>query len=530
VAAPEKHLILDASAIINFWIAPEAASPFASLVQAAEESSVRLWIVAASIPTLEYVTVRRLKEREVPAADARRMVKQLLENLLSRVDVLSCFGFEQKEIHSRATDFEDAQTAAAARSLAGQAVCMVTEDASFDTLGEITRRTPAEALAWIAEEQSVPTPDAPLPFIDLAAQQAVLRPSIERGIETVLRHGQYIMGPEVKELEHKLAAYVGVKHCITASSGTDTLLIAMMALGIGAGDEVITTPFTFIATGEMIALIGAKPVFVDIDAQTYNIDPSKIEAAITPQTKAIMPVSLYGQCADMDAINAIADKHGLPVIEDAAQSFGATYKGRKSCALSTIGSTSFFPSKPLGGYGDGGALFTNDDTLAKTMREIRVHGQDRRYHHPRIGINGRLDTLQAAILLAKLERFDWEVAQRQRVGAGYTAQITEHCPSITTPHIEAHNTSVFAQYSILVENRDQVANQLNEQGIPTAVHYPVPLNQQPAYQELSDGGPTPTSGNIACRVMSLPMGPDLSEPEQSRIISALALAVAKINS
>ena len=522
MAAPEKHLILDASAIINFWMAPEAASPFASLVQAAEESVVRLWIVATSIPTLEYVTVRRLKEREVPAADARRMVKQLLENLLSRVEVLSCFGFEQKEIHRRATDFEDAQTAAAARSLAGQAVCMVTEDASFDTLGEITRRTPAEALAWIAEEQSVPTPDAPLPFIDLAAQQAVLRPSIERGIETVLRHGQYIMGPEVKELEHKLAAFVGVKHCIAASSGTDTLLIAMMALGIGPGDEVITTPFTFIATGEMIALIGAKPVFVDIDPRTYNIDPSKIEAAITPKTKAIMPVSLYGQCADMDSINVIADKHGLPVIEDAAQSFGATYKGRKSCALSTIGSTSFFPSKPLGAYGDGGALFTDDAALAKAMREIRVHGQDRRYHHPRIGINGRLDTLQAAILLAKLERFDWEVEQRQRIGAGYTAMLKASDAKTITPYIEAYNTSVYAQYTIQVDDRSALAKRLDDAGVPTAVHYPIPLHLQPAFQGFGYAtGDFPVAALIAAKVLSLPMGPDLKDSDQASIVACL---------
>ena len=366
-------------------------------------------------------------------------------------------------------------------------------------------------------------------FIDLKTQQDHIRPALELNIHRVLANGQYIMGTEVAQLEEKLAAFVGVKYCISASNGTDTLLIAMMALGIGPGDEVITTPFTFIATGEMIALLGATPVFVDIDPRTYNIDPGKIEAAITPKTKAIMPVSLYGQCADMDAINAIADKHGLPVIEDAAQSFGATYKGRKSCALSTIGSTSFFPSKPIGGYGDGGALFTNDDTLAKAMKEIRSHGQDRRYHHPRIGINGRLDTLQAAILLAKFERFDWEVEQRQKVGAAYTAQITEHCPGITTPHIEAHSTSVFAQYSILIENRDQVAKQLNEQGIPTAVHYPVPLNQQPAYKERSGGGPTPISGDIAHRVMSLPMGPDLSETDQLRIIAALSLAIMPSN-
>ena len=522
MAAPEKHLILDPSAIINFWMAPEAASPFASLVQAAEESVACLWIVAASIPTLEYVTVRRLKERGVPAADARRMVRQLMENLFRRVEVLSCFGFEQKTIHSRATDFEDAQTAAAARSLAGRAVCLVTEDAAFDTLGEIVRRTPAEALVWLAEAATAPSPAVPLPFIDLAAQQAALRPSIERGIETVLRHGQYIMGPEVKQLEDKLAAYVGVKHCITASSGTDTLLIAMMALGIGAGDEVITTPFTFIATGEMIALLGAKPVFVDIDPRTYNIDPTKIEAAITPKTKAIMPVSLYGQCADMDAINEIANRHGLPVIEDAAQSFGATYKGRKSCALSTIGSTSFFPSKPLGGYGDGGALFTDDDALAKAMREIRVHGQDRRYHHPRIGINGRMDTLQAAIVLAKLERFDWEVEQRQKVGAGYTAMLKESCSTIVVPYIEPHNASVYAQYTIQAANRDETAKRLNAGGIPTAVHYPVPLHQQPAFQGFGNKiGDFPLAEQAASRVLSLPMGPDLTPRDQARIAECL---------
>lgn len=362
-------------------------------------------------------------------------------------------------------------------------------------------------------------------FIDLKAQYHALKPLIDARIQRVLDHGQYIMGPEVKELEVRLAAYVGVKHCIAASSGTDTLLIAMMALGIGPGDEVITTPFTFVATGEMIALIGATPVFVDIDPRTYNLDPAKIEAAITSKTRAIMPVSLYGQVADMDAINAIASARGLPVIEDAAQSFGATYKGRKSCALSTIGSTSFFPSKPLGGYGDGGALFTDDDALAKAMREIRVHGQDRRYHHPRVGINGRLDTLQAAIILAKMERFPWEVEQRQKVGAGYTAMLQAECPSVVTPYLEPHNASVFAQYSILVANRDGVIKSLNEQGIPTAVHYPVPLNQQPAYKANCGGGATPISDDIAARVMSLPMGPDLSEADQRRIVSVLRTAL-----
>lgn len=361
-----------------------------------------------------------------------------------------------------------------------------------------------------------------IPFIDLKAQYQALKPQIQDRINRVLEHGQYIMGPEVNELEDKLAAYVGVKHCIAASSGTDTLLIAMMALGIGPGDEVITTPFTFIATGEMIALLGAKPVFVDIDPRTYNIDPTRIEVAITPKTKAIMPVSLYGQCADMDAINAIAEQHGLPVIEDAAQSFGATYKGRKSCALSTIGSTSFFPSKPLGGYGDGGALFTDDDALAKAMKEIRVHGQDRRYHHPRIGINGRLDTLQAAIVLAKMERFDWEVEQRQRVGAGYTALLSEQCPRVVVPYIAPGNTSVYAQYTIQIDDRDAVAKRLNAEGIPTAIHYPVPLHRQPAYQCFGYSvGDFPAAERASSMVLSLPMGPDLVSPDQARIASCL---------
>jgi UDP-2-acetamido-2-deoxy-ribo-hexuluronate aminotransferase len=361
-----------------------------------------------------------------------------------------------------------------------------------------------------------------IPFIDLKTQYEILKPQIQARINAVLEHGQYIMGPEVQELEVKLASYVGVKHCITASNGTDTLLIAMMALGIGNGDEVITTPFTFVATGEMIAILGAKPVFIDIDPRTYNIDPEKIEAAITPKTRAIMPVSLYGQCAEMDAINVIAAKHGLPVIEDAAQSFGAIYKGKKSCALSTIGSTSFFPSKPLGGYGDGGALFTDDDALAKAMREIRVHGQDRRYHHPRIGINGRLDTLQAAILLAKLDRFSWEVGQRQRVGARYTALLSD-VAGIVTPYLAPHNTSVYAQYSILIDNRDEVAKRLNSLGIPTAIHYPVPINKQPGYKALHSGYETPISDDIAHHVMSLPMGPYLTAADQDRIVEALCL-------
>lgn len=364
-------------------------------------------------------------------------------------------------------------------------------------------------------------------FIDLKTQYRQLKLAIDRRIQTVLDHGTYIMGPEVAELEGQLAAYVGAKHCVAVASGTDALLIAMMALGVQAGDEIITTPFTFIATGEMIALIGAKPVFVDIDAKTYNLDPAKLEAAITPRTKAIMPVSLYGQCADFDAINEIACKHGLPVIEDAAQSFGANYKGRKSCALSLIGCTSFFPSKPLGCYGDGGACFTNDDSLAKLMREIRVHGQDRRYHHPVIGVNGRMDTIQCAVLLAKMPSFPDEVAARAKIGARYSALIDEVCPRARPPYIEPHNSSVYAQYTVEVDQRDIVQQKLQSAGIPTAVHYPTPLHLQPAFAHLGCGvGSFPVAERAANRVMSLPMHPFLRSDDQQTIVACLSDALA----
>lgn len=358
-----------------------------------------------------------------------------------------------------------------------------------------------------------------IPFIDLATQQQRIKPDLDRRMQAVLSHGQYIMGPEVGELEEKLAAYCGVSHAIAVSSGTDALLIAMMALGIGPGDEVITSPFTFIATGEMIALLGAIPVFVDIDPKNYNLDPSLIEAAITPKTKAIMPVSLYGQCADFDVINEIATKYNLPVIEDACQSFGATYRGRKSCALSTIGCTSFFPSKPLGCYGDGGACFTSDDVLAKRMRQIMSHGQDRRYHHPLLGINGRLDTLQAAVLLAKLEIFDEEVAARERIGTRYSELLAG---TVVTPYVAPGSSSVYAQYTIQVEKRDEVAKKLQEQGIPTAVHYPVPLHLQSVFSGLIKLVESfPVSEAISTRVMSLPMHPYLVENDLVAITDAV---------
>lgn len=361
-----------------------------------------------------------------------------------------------------------------------------------------------------------------IPFIDLAAQQEKIRSSLNRRINNVLAHGKYILGPEVQELEERLADYVGVKHCIACANGTDALLIALMGLGIGSGDEVITTAFTYVATGEVIARLGATPVFVDIDERTYNIDVHKLEAAITDRTKAVMPVSLYGQCADFDAVNAIAEKYRLPVVEDGAQSFGATYKGHRSCGLSTVGCTSFFPTKPLGCYGDGGAVFTDDDELAKAMDMIHRHGQDRRYHHVRMGLNSRLDILQAAVLLAKLEIFDEEVRLRGEIGARYS-KLLSGAEGVITSYIEAHNTSVYAQYTVRVKNRDMAQAKLKEAGIPTAVHYPITLNQQPMFGYLGQGtGSVPVAEQAAREVMSLPMSAWLKDEDMMRVVEALS--------
>jgi UDP-2-acetamido-2-deoxy-ribo-hexuluronate aminotransferase len=354
------------------------------------------------------------------------------------------------------------------------------------------------------------------PFIDLQTQQDAIRPELERRIAAVLAHGQYIMGPEVRELEERLEAYIGATHAITVASGTEALLISMMALGIGRGDEVITTPFTFVATVETIVLLGATPVFVDVEADTCNIDVSHVKGKITSRTKAIIPVSLYGQAGDMDELTAVAD--GIPVIEDAAQSFGAEYKGRKSCNLSAVACTSFFPSKPLGCYGDGGAIFTSDDTIAQACREIRVHGQSKRYVHSRVGVGGRMDTLQCAIVLAKLGRFDWEIGRRVAIGKRYNQLMDAR--GIERVVQRSDRTSVYAQYTVMMDDRVGVQERLKERGIPTAVHYPVPLNEQPAYAHL-DSGATPVSKGLSRRVLSLPMYPDLDEATQERICAAL---------
>ena len=358
-------------------------------------------------------------------------------------------------------------------------------------------------------------------FIDLKTRHQLIGDKINARIHKVMDHGQFILGPEVRNLEQKLAEYVGVKHCVAVSSGTDSLLIALMTIGVGAGDEVITVPYTWISTAEVIALLGAKPVFVDIRTDTWNMDEAQLESAITDKTKAIMPVSIYGQCPDMDAINAIAEKYNLPVIEDAAQSFGSTYKDKKSCNLSTIGSTSFFPSKPLGCYGDGGALFTNDDELAEKFRWIRVHGQERKHHHPILGLNGRMDTLQAAILLEILEVFPGEVARRQKIGERYSSNLN-NLIGIETPSIDEENTSVFAQYTILSQNREDIQNNLKENDVPSVSYYSVPLHLQPVFENLGHKvGDFPIAEKVANQCLSLPMSPYLKKNDQNQIIEII---------
>lgn len=364
-------------------------------------------------------------------------------------------------------------------------------------------------------------------FIDLKTQYRRYKADIDRRMAEVLAHGQFIMGPEIGELEAALAAFVGVKHCITVSSGTHSLEIALRALGIGPGDEVVTVPFTWISTAEVIGLVGARPVFVDIEPATFNMNVDLLEAAITPRTKAIVPVSLFGQMPDYTRINAIAAQRGIPVIEDGAQSFGATQHGRRSCGVTLLGSTSFFPAKPLGCYGDGGALFTNDDTVAERARAIRTHGGLKRHHHPFLGTNGRFDTLQAAVVLAKLPHFDAEIQARQRIGGRYTDMIRSGLQGkCAPPAVAPGNTHVYAQYTVRVPNRDGVASKLKEQGIPTAVYYPKCLHEQPAFAACGyRWGDFPEAERASREVLSLPMHPFLTESEQDRIVSALKQVV-----
>jgi UDP-2-acetamido-2-deoxy-ribo-hexuluronate aminotransferase len=356
-------------------------------------------------------------------------------------------------------------------------------------------------------------------FVDLGAQQARIRGEVEAKIAAVLAHGRYILGPEVAELEKKLAHFVGVRECLSVANGTDALQIALMALGVGAGDEVVVPSFSFFATAEVVVLVGARPVFADIDPLTYTLCPASFADRITSRTKAVIPVSLYGQCPDLDAISAIAQAHDVAVIEDGAQSFGAQVGAKRSCGLSLVGCTSFFPAKPLGCYGDGGALFTDDLSLARTLREVARHGETKRYHHGRIGLNSRLDTLQAAVLLVKLTIYEEEIALRQKVARGYTERLA--AKSVGVPVVAEGRTSVFAQYTIRSADRDALAQKLRDMGIPTAVHYPKPLHHQAALAEFCEGVECPAAQEAALEVLSLPMHPYLSSDDLDQICDAI---------
>ncbi len=463
-------------------------------------------------------------DRLVTDLPASAFAGKQLDSFLRGIHVLSTPGYCWKDIPPDHSRREDALIALSAAMLPQPVYIWTGDDAFNPGTASITLLDDGAAAELVDKKDET----HPIPFIDLAAQQVDLRDCIEKRLFTVLQHGRYIMGPEIQELEEKLAAYVGVSHCITCASGTDSLEIALRALGIGPGDEVITVPFTWISTAEVICQVGAQPVFIDIDPSTFNMNADLLESAITPRSKAILPVSLFGQLPDYERINAIAAKYNLPVIEDGAQSFGATQNGKRSCGVSLIGSTSFFPAKPLGCYGDGGALFTNDDALADTFRAIRTHGGQKRHHHPFIGMNGRFDTLQASILLAKFPTFQQEVEARERIGARYTELFSnlasDLCPpaSIICPAVAPGNTHVYAQYTIRVKDRDTLSAKLKANGIPSAVYYPKCLHEQPAFSSCGyQWGDFPAAERASRQVLSLPMHPFLGEAEQDRIIDAI---------
>ena len=508
--------------------APHDECSAAAMLQCSNNGG-RLWLYVGSVQTLEYNLFRELKRSfaSAPTQPSNRQLivqsRALLKAFTADKHWLAALADEGPVFES--VDPEDEQLFRALSRFSPGSIKLLTRDELLCGRHPEQTITPQQYL-------QTPSPQKTIDFIDLKKQQDLLRPQLEKNIHRVLHHGKYIMGPEIKELETRLAEYVGVKHCITVASGTDSLEIALRALGVGPGDEVITVPFTWISTAEVICQVGARPVFIDIDPATYNMNVDLLEAAITPQTKAILPVSLFGQMPDYEKINAIAARHGnIPVIEDGAQSFGSTQRGRRSCGVTTIGSTSFFPAKPFGCYGDGGALFTNDDQLAEKMRAIRTHGGVKRHHHPFIGMNGRLDTIQAAILLAKLDHFDWEVQQRNKIGARYTKLLNSalspeaSAPGVTPPYIAEANTSTYAQYTVRAQNRDALAAHLKELGVPAAVYYPKCLHEQPAFSFCGyKYGNFPEAEKASREVLSLPMHPYLAQVDQERVINAIQTA------
>lgn len=532
---PNKHIIFDVNVIIDLWIRENSAEITEAIIDESIATGVKIWVAAPALSTLDYVARRILKRKDFPAKKINSLVAALMDNLLSFVSVLTCYGFNQQIIYKVAHDFEDAQIAATARNLPGAEVCIITEDKTFDALGEVLTLTPAKALPWIRNEKYKEL--SQIPFIDLAIQQNTILPEIEKNIQTVLNHAKYIMGPEVKELESKLADFVQVRHAVTCSSGTDALLMALMAYGIGPGDAVFTTPFTFIATAEVIKLIGSTPVFVDIESESFNISTEKLAASVKQvsregklKPKAVIPVDLFGLPCDYDRINRIASENNLTVIEDAAQSFGAEYKGRMAGSLGHTGCTSFFPVKPLGCYGDGGAVFTDSDEIADKLKSIRIHGKGGdKYDNIRLGVNGRLDTLQAAILLPKLEIFSEELELRRKIAKTYTETLSSHKKHLTLPKVFTGIKSSWAQYSILAadsETRNRIQEKLKNKGIPTTVYYPTPLHLQTAFADSGyRKGDFSVPEDCSSKIFSIPMHPYLNKNETKNICNIILQAL-----
>ena len=546
-----KNILLDVNVIVDFCLQrkPHFKSVWKAL-RHAEQQRDPVWLYAGSVQTLEYVLsnelrrIAAIKGQKVGFAGIHALAKEQL-HIFSRnkrwLAALSEDGVVFQE-----DDPEDAQLARAVMRL-GKGARLLTRDKRL-------RRRCDRAISP-DEYSAAPLERNDLPFIDLARQQQEVKPQLERGVFGVFEHGKYIMGPEVAELEKRLAEYVGVNHCIGCASGTDALLMALMAKGVGPGDAIFTTPFTFIATAEVIALLGATPVFVDINPKTFNMDPEKLSLAIKtmitrdfrsqrtedgrqttedrgPGTedgalvpKGIVTVDLFGLPCDYDRINAIADENGFFVIEDGAQGLGGEYKERKACALAEIGCTSFFPAKPLGCYGDGGAVFTDDDGLAEIMGSIRVHGKGtHKYDNARIGLNARLDTIQAAILLAKFDIFSEEIELRQKVAQNYTEGLSPNA-MLSAPCVPDGYKSAWAQFSVLAESEERKngwQGLLKENGVPTAVYYPKPLHLQSAFSFLGyKEGDFPVSEDCSRRIFSLPMHPYLSKGEIERICDIL---------
>lgn len=537
------QLVFDTNILVDAMTARgQYASYGVDLLELVRNRVIEGWYAPHTITTAYYLLEKTLRQDAKNRQQTVGTARALLKETLSFLKPLPQVGDELLTLDSDSgDDLEDLLIIRLATDYLPNPL-FVTRDKWFLTMGAQNAAHPKEIITNGLDTYT--QKDAGLAFIDLQAQQRTIRPQLTKNIHTVLNHGKYILGPEVHEFETRLADFVGVKHCIGVSSGTDALLISLMAQGVGPGDAIFTTPFTFIATAEVISLLGATPVFVDIDPKTYNIDPEQLKQALqavkendssiyplphtshlTPYTsltpKGIVTVDLFGLPAYYDPIMAIANEEHLFVLEDAAQGLGGVYKGRQAGSLGHIGTTSFFPAKPLGCYGDGGAIFTDNDDLADTVRSIRVHGKGtHKYDNIRIGVNARLHTMQAAILLPKLEIFSNEINERQRVAKQYSNGLKD--AKLNTPFVPDGLQSVWAQYSLVCDNREQIQNHLKSLGIPTAVYYGKSLHLQPAYKSLSYAvGDMPNSERISQHIFSLPMHPYLRGDEIARIVQAV---------